>query len=134
MVNKIKKIIGKAYISAIICALLLGGVMISVPSLFMSKKVFTGVEICLAIVLAFFSFCIIFGGIIQLIKDIKLKDSNTLRKRFLAAIIILIIRLCIGERVENLSGFIIKVCDSVLMSFAFAYYYLELKKEEIKEN
>ena len=123
MVNKIKKFIGKAYISAIICALLLGGVMISVPSLFMSKKVFTGVEICLAIVLAFFSFCIIFGGIIQLIKDIKLKDSNTL-----------IIRLCIGESVENLSGFIIKVCDSVLMSFAFAYYYLELKKEEIKEN
>ena len=130
MENKFRKIVGKAYILAIVCALLLGVVMMSVPSIFMGKKTFTGVEICLTIILVFFSLCIIFGGVIQLIRDIKLKNSNILKKRFVIALIIFIVRLCIGDSVKNLFDVAIEVIDSVLMSFAFAYYYVTLKKED----
>ena len=113
-----------------ICAALLGMIMVCVPTIFMDKKIFTGVEVCLTIVLVFFSLCIIFGGIIQLIRDIRLKNLNIIKKRLVIAIIIFVVRLCIGDRAKNVFDVVIETIDSVLMSFAFAYYYVTLKKEE----
>ena len=74
---------------------------------------------------------IIVGAIIQIKRDISIGMSNVIRKRIGFALIIFIVRICVGMVVNNIWIFLFRILECIIMSFACCYFYNsnKLKKE-----
>ena len=129
MENKFKKFVSNAYIIALLGGLLLAGMIVTIPTIFLGKKTLSILEIILTITVLLISLFVIFGGLVQLIRDIKSKNTSILKKRFILALVIFIARLIIVDNIENIFPVVIDAIDSILMAFAYGYYFSTDKSE-----